>query len=76
VTSRLVLGDVANVIDDTAGREHVGLIVMSTHGRTGLERWVYGSVANKVLRMVECPLLLVRSAPVVSASDPNAVTSN
>jgi nucleotide-binding universal stress UspA family protein len=34
---------------------------MSTHGRSGLNRWVYGSVANKVLRRASCPLLLVRN---------------
>ncbi len=37
------------------------LIVMSTHGRTGISRWIYGSVANKVLRRAACPVLMVRS---------------
>ena len=36
------------------------LIVMSTHGRSGLGRWVYGSVADRVLRHAEMPVLLVR----------------
>jgi nucleotide-binding universal stress UspA family protein len=40
----------------------VDLLVMSTHGRTGFNRWVYGSVANKVLRNACCPMLLARSA--------------
>jgi hypothetical protein len=34
---------------------------MSTHGHTGLSRWVYGSVANKVLHTSKCPLLLIRA---------------
>lgn len=38
------------------------LIVMSTHGRSGLGRWVYGSVADRVLRHAEVPVLLVRAA--------------
>lgn len=33
---------------------------MSTHGRSGIRRWVYGSIASKVLHETECPLLLVR----------------
>jgi len=36
------------------------LIVMSTHGLSGLSRWVYGSVADRVLRGAPCPVLLVR----------------
>lgn len=45
--------------------EEVGadLIAMCTHGRSGLSRWVYGSVADKVLRGAECPVLLVRVRP-------------
>lgn len=37
------------------------LIIMGTHGRTGMRRWVYGSIANKVLRGASCPLLLVHT---------------
>ena len=35
------------------------LVVMSTHGRSGLQHWALGSVAEKVLRYGETPLLLV-----------------
>jgi nucleotide-binding universal stress UspA family protein len=34
---------------------------MSTHGRTGLARWAYGSVAGKVIGAAPCPVLLVRA---------------
>jgi nucleotide-binding universal stress UspA family protein len=37
------------------------LVVMSTHGRSGLRRWVFGSVAERVLRHLEIPLLLVHA---------------
>jgi nucleotide-binding universal stress UspA family protein len=37
------------------------LIVMSTHGRSGISRWVYGSVADKVLRSATQPVLLIRA---------------
>ena len=39
----------------------IDLVVMSTHGRTGVRRWMYGSVANKVLRDLTHPLLLIPS---------------
>lgn len=40
----------------------VDLIVMSTHGRSGLGRWIYGSVADEVMRLATVPLLLVPAA--------------
>ncbi len=39
------------------------LVVMSTHGRSGLGRWVLGSVAEKVVRYGEIPILLVNARP-------------
>lgn len=53
-------GDAAGVIIDTAVAENVDLIAMSTHGRSGLSRWVLGSVAEKVLRQAPCPVLVIR----------------
>ena len=41
--------------------DNIDLVVMGTHGRSGVSRWVYGSVANQVLRGAHCPLLLVRT---------------
>ncbi len=55
-------GEPAWVIVDMALEERVDLIVMSSHGYTGLSRWMYGSVAEKVLRAGPCPVLVVRSA--------------
>jgi nucleotide-binding universal stress UspA family protein len=52
---------VAEAIIDLARQEAVELVVMSTHGRSGLGRWVYGSVANKVLQQAPCPVFLVRA---------------
>jgi nucleotide-binding universal stress UspA family protein len=58
-------GDPANVIVDYAGENHIDLIAMSTHGRSGVARWVLGSVADKVLHESEKPLWLVRSSKMV-----------
>lgn len=55
------VGTPAETILDISERERVSLIAMSTHGRSGLSRWVFGSVAEKVLRASAAPLLLVRS---------------
>lgn len=57
----VVDGDRAGAIVDTAVSEQVDLIVMSTHGRTGLSRWVFGSVTERVLRGADCAALIVRS---------------
>lgn len=53
-------GDPATSIVDYAAANNVDLIVMSTHGRTGLGRWTYGSVTNKVLQAAPCAVLVVR----------------
>ena len=50
----------AESIIDAAIAEDVDLIVMSTHGRGGLARWAFGSVAEKMVRHSPCPVLLVR----------------
>ena len=54
-------GMAAESILDAAQRHAVSLIVMSTHGRAGIERLIAGSVANRVLRASRIPVLLVRS---------------
>ena len=53
-------GSAADEIVLIAKVEGVDLIVISTHGSTGLERLVFGSVAEKVVRLAECPVLTVR----------------
>jgi nucleotide-binding universal stress UspA family protein len=62
VTAKVIEGDEAGVIVDTADDLEVDLIVMSTHGRTGLTRWVLGSITERVLHSAPCPVLVVRSA--------------
>jgi nucleotide-binding universal stress UspA family protein len=53
----------AEAILKTAEAVKAGLIVMGTHGRTGYNRWLLGSVAERVLRESPAPVLTVRSAP-------------
>jgi nucleotide-binding universal stress UspA family protein len=47
------------VIVDCAAKERADLIVMSTHGRSGLSRMLIGSVTDKLLRGATCPVLVV-----------------
>jgi nucleotide-binding universal stress UspA family protein len=60
IKSVLTSGPVANNILDYAENHEVDVIAMCTHGRTGLQRWVYGSVTEKVLRYSRCAMLIVR----------------
>lgn len=54
-------GQPADEIIAYATKSGCDLIAMSTHGRSGIGRWVYGSVADKVLRSSSIPVLLVRA---------------
>ncbi len=60
VRYQVLSGDPAHQIVETAKQEHADLIVISTHGETGWRRFVSGSVAEKVVRLAECPVLSVR----------------
>jgi nucleotide-binding universal stress UspA family protein len=53
-------GAVAAALIEAAEQERVDLIAMATHGRSGLQRVVYGSVAEQLLRSSAKPILLVR----------------
>ena len=55
------LGPVAKAIIDYAEDNDIDLIAMCTHGRTGVARWALGSVADRVLRAGDKPILLVRA---------------
>jgi nucleotide-binding universal stress UspA family protein len=57
----LVEGDAVQVILDTAKEVRADLIVLGTHGRTGLGRLLMGSVAEAVLRKAPCPVLTVKA---------------
>lgn len=55
------IGDPAQVITEIAQKHQVDAIVMSTHGRSGLSRWLFGSVTNKVLSAKPCPVYVIPS---------------
>jgi nucleotide-binding universal stress UspA family protein len=65
-------GQPAAVIVDRAHELAAELIVLGTHGRSGFERWVLGSVTERVLRQARCPVLTVPPRAPESAAEPVA----
>jgi nucleotide-binding universal stress UspA family protein len=71
----LVVGDPADEITRLAREHHCDLIIVGTHGRTGLSRLLLGSVAELILRKAPCPVLTVKSEiaePAAAVSTPTA----
>ena len=52
--------DFADIIVRQAKRLRVAMIIMGSHGRTGLRRFLLGSVAERTLRYADCPVLIVK----------------
>lgn len=74
VETSIIEGDVAAAIADFANKEEAAYLVMSTHGRGGLSRWMLGSVTDQLLRLTEYPLLIMRpkeasDTPLASETD-------
>lgn len=61
VSARVHIDRVAARLLDSAEEEEADLIAMTTHGRSGPERWLFGSVAEKVLRHSPVPILVLRT---------------
>jgi nucleotide-binding universal stress UspA family protein len=59
--SEVITGKPADSIADYAAKNSIDLIVIATHGRSGVSRWVWGSVADRVLRSACVPVLMVRA---------------
>ena len=63
VDTKLLTGFVAGEIVELASRGEFDLIVMGTHGRTGVPHFLMGSIAEKVVRLASCPVLTVKRLP-------------
>ena len=61
VTSVTLVGHPAEEIVNYADREDIGLIIMATHGLSGIRRWALGGVVDKVVRAARQPVALVRA---------------
>jgi len=65
---RLSMGDTAGEIVRIAGEEGAEMIVLGTHGRTGMTRLLMGSVAEAIVRRAPCPVLVYRETAATLAS--------
>ena len=61
VESEILVGRVAESLADYAVKKDVDLMVVASHGRSGVSRWVMGSVAERIVRNSCCPVLMVRA---------------
>jgi nucleotide-binding universal stress UspA family protein len=70
VKTRLIAlrGDPADEIIRTADEENIDLIIIATRGRTGLDRLIFGSIADKILRLAKCPVLTITGGPSAEAA--------
>ncbi len=59
--SEVIMGKAAESLADYAEKNGVDLIVIATHGRSGVSRWMWGSVADRILRSACVPVLMVRA---------------
>lgn len=75
VTCTVREGRPAHLIVDEAEKKPGTMIAMSTHGRSGVSRWLMGSVTNKVLHATKAPLLVVRASEEENAAPPRELTS-
>ena len=69
VARTLLFGDEPSTINRFAKENNADLIVMGTHGRTGLGRLLIGSVAESVLREAPCPVLTIKTPLKVKAQE-------
>jgi len=61
VRTEVLLGDPADEITNYADNNGADLILMASHGRSGISRWTHGSVAERVFRATCVPVLMVRA---------------
>jgi nucleotide-binding universal stress UspA family protein len=61
VDTQVLYGNVAESLAEFANKNQVDIIVIATHGRSGISKWVWGGVADRVLRSSCVPVLMVRA---------------
>jgi len=59
--SVVLSGHPGRMIIDYAAREGVDLIIIGTHGHSGLDRMIFGSIAENVIKMAPCPVLVINT---------------
>lgn len=65
----VLVGKVADNLVDYSENNNIDLILIATHGRSGVSRWVRGSIADRILRASRVPVLMVRAPGTLSAAE-------
>ena len=60
VQVNVAIGNPGRVIADLAEEIEAGLVIIPSHGYTGLKRWFLGSVAERVVQLAKCPVLVLK----------------
>lgn len=58
--TEVIFGKAADALADYVAKNNIALVIIATHGRSGISRWALGSVAERLLRSVCVPILMVR----------------
>ena len=66
--TEVIAGKVADTLVDYTEANNIDLILIATHGRSGVSRWVRGSIADRILRASRVPVLMVRAPGTMSES--------
>ena len=61
IHSEILFGRAAETLSDYTKKNDIDLIIIATHGRSGIARWIMGSVADKILRFSNIPVFMVRA---------------
>ena len=61
VKPKVLTGKIADSLIDYAENNSINMIIMATHGRSGISRWIWGSIAEKILHSSTIPVLLVHA---------------
>jgi len=65
---KLLIGKAADSLLDYIREKDFDLVIMATHGRSGISRWIWGSVAERILRSSSIPVLIIRPQECISGS--------
>jgi nucleotide-binding universal stress UspA family protein len=65
---KLLFGKVADSLVDYIQQRNFDIVIMATHGRSGISRWIWGSVAEKILHSSSIPVLIIRPPGCIPAS--------
>ena len=65
IKAEIIFGKAAESLSDYANKNDIDLVIIATHGRSGVSRWVWGSVAARLIRSVRAPVLVVRAPEAV-----------